>query len=104
MRWTVSDVIITSLGGNCPVQGYGTIDGQPFYFRARWDSWRLNIGGDDVVAKPAWSCSEDYGDGPYDAGWMTQEEAIGFIRRAAEGRLAGQPSDGYSLFGNGDAP
>lgn len=29
--------------GNCPVQAEGTIDGFPFYFRARGGSWKLSI-------------------------------------------------------------
>lgn len=70
------------IGGKCPVQAEGTIGGKEFYFRARGDSWRLNIGG-DVVMNPEWAYGEDYGDGPYDAGWMTEEEALAFIEKAA---------------------
>jgi len=70
------EVIIQMLGGNCPVQAEGTINGQPFYFRARGDSWRMNIGD--------WSYEEDYGTGPFDAGWMTEDEARAFIKQSAD--------------------
>lgn len=72
---------IDYLGGNCPVQAEGTIDGQPFYFRARGDSWSLGIGGDPVGA-PAWERDEVYGVWP-DAGWMSEQEAMAFIEAAA---------------------
>ena len=29
--------------GSAPVQAYGTINGFPFYFRARWDAWSFAI-------------------------------------------------------------
>lgn len=73
---------LRGIGGNCPVQAEGTIDGKEFYFRARGHSWRLEIGGEMVVA-PEWKYEEDYGDGPYDAGWMDQSEALAFIAKAA---------------------
>ena len=77
-------VEITQGGGLCPVQAEGTINGKPFYFRARGSSWRLNIGGEDLILKPEWSYEEDYGDGPFDAGYMSEEEARTFIQKAAE--------------------
>lgn len=79
---------IDMLGGNCPVQAKGLIDGEPFYFRARWEGWSLSIGSDhednsnftgvhgrDVVGNPRWYHEEEWGDGPYDAGWMPEDEA-----------------------------
>lgn len=72
---------INSIGGNCPVQAEGEVDGKPFYFRARGDEWSMGIGG-DPVSDPDWECFESYGDGPYDAGWMPQHEALGFIAKA----------------------
>ncbi len=83
-------IVIEYLGGNCPVQGEGTIDGKPFYFRARGDCWRLGIGGDPVVS-PEWEYGEDYGTWP-DAGWMTAEEAEQFLRQAAKRFSDGEPS------------
>jgi hypothetical protein len=77
------DIRIDMIGGNCPVQAEGTVNGVEFYFRARHAHWRMNIGG-DVVVNPAWSYSEPYGEGPHDAGWMEESEARGFIAKAAE--------------------
>ena len=74
---------ITFLGGNCPVQAEGTIDGKPFYFRARGSHWTLSIGGVDPVDKPDWFWHESYGNGPFDAGWMPVDEAEAFLRAAA---------------------
>lgn len=73
---------IASLGGNCPVQAEGSIDGKPFYFRARGNSWRMNIGGDDPVMRPDWTYWEEYGDQPYVAGGMPKYEALGFIAKS----------------------
>lgn len=92
------DIIIKYIGGNCPVQAEGTINGQPFYFRARGDGWRIGIGGNDIVAAPDWSYEEDYGDGPYDAGWMTKDEARAFIKQSAEKFVSGHPTSGFKLF------
>jgi hypothetical protein len=73
------------IGGNCPVQGEGTIDGQEFYFRARGEHWSIGIGG-DPVGEPEWYYEEGYGSWP-DAGWMPEDEARAFIMAAA-GRYA----------------
>ena len=35
---------IHSLGGNCPVQAEGLIDGHPFFFRARGAHWSMTVG------------------------------------------------------------
>lgn len=70
------------LGGCCPVQAEGTIDDEPFYFRARGEHWSMSIGGDDVVMDPEWYHEEPYGDEAYAAGYMPQWEALGFIAKA----------------------
>ena len=80
---TMSDIKINMLGGNCPVQAEGTIDGKPFYFRARGASWSMSIGGSDVVGNPDWYYQQAYGDDSYSAGWMTEEEARTFINQSA---------------------
>lgn len=84
------DVTIASLGGNCPVQGEGTINGKEFYFRARGDHWSIGIGG-DVVLAPDWYYEEPYGTWPA-AGWMDEAEARAFIHVAAERYASGVPS------------
>lgn len=85
------DIQIKWLGGNCPVQAEGTVNGKEFYFRARGDSWSMQIGGEDVVGDPEWEYEEDYGEGPYDAGWMTEDEARAFLQQAAELYAAAHP-------------
>ena len=69
------------MAGNCPVQAEGTIDGKPFYFRARHEHWSFHVGG-DVISRPEWGIRERYSDEEYAAGWMTQYEALGFIAHA----------------------
>jgi hypothetical protein len=88
-------VSITGIGGNCPVQGYGTVAGEPFYFRARGEHWSIEIGGGFVLEDPAkgiprdgFYMEEEWGDGPYDAGWMEQEQAKALIYRAARAFLS----------------
>lgn len=74
-------VEITWLGGNCPVQGYGTVDGRSLYFRARYESWSVSIGRDaDGVSE--WEHEEEVDGGMYAAGWMTELEARHCIARA----------------------
>ncbi len=80
---TPPEIEIAWLGGNCPVQAEGQINGKEFYFRARYNSWSLRIGGSDVVMNPEWSHEEDYGYSPFAAGWMTEDEARAFIAQAA---------------------
>lgn len=78
------EIRIDMIGGNCPVQAEGLIDGAPFYFRARGSHWSLSVGGADVVGSPDWYHEEPYGDGPFDAGWMEEAEARAFIEKGAE--------------------
>lgn len=77
------DVVIEDLGGCCPVQGEGTVNGHPFYFRARGNRWAMGIGGEDPVMQPLWYMDQPYGDEPYAAGYMPLSEAEAFIRSAA---------------------
>lgn len=92
----MNEVIIDWIGGNCPVQAEGMIAGKQFYFRARGSKWSMSIDSDlgpDVrFFNPEWYYEEPYGDGPYDAGWMTEEEARGFIHAAAERYLKEIPN------------
>lgn len=78
------NITIDSIGGNCPVQAEGHINGKPFYFRARGEHWSMSVGGDDVIGKPEWFYEEEYPGGQFAAGWMDKAEAIGFLHQAAE--------------------
>lgn len=74
--------IIDKIGGYCPVQAEGFVGSKPFYFRARGNRWSMSIGGEDVIGEPDWYYEEPYGSGPYDAGWMSEQEARAFIAKA----------------------
>ncbi len=86
-------VIRTPAGewGNCPVQAEGTINGEEFYFHARGEHWSMSIGGEDVVMHPLWHCWEKYSDDTFGAGWMTEEEARGFLDKAIYQYLKDRP-------------
>ena len=79
-------ITIDSLGGNCPVQGYGSFDGKRFYFRARHDEWQFHVADSDgaVFDPDAWVIEREYGD-DFDAGWMPKHIAVGFICQSVEG-------------------
>ena len=83
-------IVIDWLGGDCPVQAEGTINGKRFYFRARGNRWRLEVSPDaegDYLSWPdkpdPWCYEQDYGDGPFDAGWMSEDEARLMIVKGA---------------------
>ena len=82
------ELTITHLGGSCPVQGDGTVEGIPFYFRARGQHWSMAIGADPVAIscgyKSGWYRQEKWGSGAFDAGFMKKDEALGLINRCAE--------------------
>jgi hypothetical protein len=75
------DLIVDYIGGNCPVQAEGVIDGKPFYFRARGEHWSMGVGGEPVCS-PEWEHVEEWGDGQYAAGWMPEEVAHQMIAKA----------------------
>ncbi len=68
------------LDGNCPVQGEGKFEGVDFYFRARGERWSLHVGeGAPTWESDEWMLESEFGDGPYDAGWMDRHQALKFI-------------------------
>ena len=85
------EIIIDEIGGNCPVQAEGTINGRRFYFRARGCRWSMQIAPEGVacgyLAWPEtdgeWYHGEQWGNGPYDAGWMPEDTAREMIAKAA---------------------
>lgn len=80
----MSEIVIEMIGGNCPVQAEGTVAGVEFYFRARGNRWSMGIGGADVVGAPDWHYEEPYGGEPFAAGWMSTDDALAFIDKAAQ--------------------
>jgi hypothetical protein len=88
--------VLDYIGGNCPVQAEGFVDGQHFYFRARGEEWQFHVAPTkaDIFDHDTFYIERDYGD-QYEAGWMPNHEAIGFIVQAiGEFRSANQPDDG----------
>lgn len=83
-------VVIEEIGGNCPVQAEGTINGKRFYFRARGEHWRVEVhptAKGDFLDWPddgmEWRTQGKWGDGPYAAGWMPEDVARDMIAKAA---------------------
>jgi hypothetical protein len=79
-------LLIDWLGGNCPVQAEGTVDGRPFYFRARGQRWSLEVADEtgrlDYWHSPdsrSWFYQEPWGEGDYAAGWMPESDARDMI-------------------------
>ena len=78
------------IGGNCPIQSEGTINGDRYYFRARGEHWSMGIGGDDPVCAPEWHKEREWGDGPYAAGWMPEDIARQIIEECAAEYMCGE--------------
>ena len=112
---------IETLGGGPPVQADGSVGGRPFYFRARYDSWRFDLaleaGADQEAAmevgagervgwqrRATWSCDmlpEGSEDRQYDcdhqfcAGYMPLATARELIEACVGEFLAGAPSASF---------
>lgn len=77
--------VVENIGGNCPVQAEGRIDGKYFYFRARGAQWTFSVGESPDQAIGREGCffrSESYGSNG-EAGWMDLEEAHAFLLDAS---------------------
>lgn len=83
----LAGIFITALGGICPVQAEGTIDGRPFYFRARGQRWTIEIGPKPDATADGFTTTfrheEPWGDDAFAAGWMNEDEATDLIIKAA---------------------
>jgi hypothetical protein len=77
------------IGGKCPVQAEGTIDGHPFYFRSRWNRWAFAVDpeGDPtgilMGVKEGFVRREIYGEPP-EAGHISAETVLKLIERCAD--------------------
>lgn len=74
-------LIIDWLSGYCPVQAEGTVDGKPFYFRARHTTIFLGIGGADLYFRPEWGWAIEYHeeDRLFGAGYLPHPKARAYI-------------------------
>lgn len=81
------DIVVEQIGGMCPVQGYGTIDGERFYFRYRHDDAQLYVGpGVDDEGLPDLDNPRLYAEindvsGHVDRGWLENDEAVELFHR-----------------------
>jgi hypothetical protein len=74
------------LSGWTPVQAEGRVDGQYCYFRARETYWRFEVGGNERGTRsPRWWHEESWPSATgFEAGYMSDEEAIGCILKAVD--------------------
>jgi hypothetical protein len=89
-----------AIGGRSPVQGWGRVDGFPWFFRARGDAWSLEIAEDPALYEEdfpevggevaGWAAGERWGTWP-DASVMTAEVVWSIVEtciaRFRSGRL-----------------
>ncbi|WP_148212616.1 hypothetical protein [Hahella chejuensis] len=80
------------VSGSCPVQGCGIVDNHPWYFRARGDSWSMEIAEDQSIdceclplvgPYPGWLIEESWGKWP-EAGYMEAAVAWELIEKVFE--------------------
>lgn len=63
-------------GYAAPIQLEGRVpSGDPFYYRCRWDTCSLGIGGDDPADIPEWT-GEHTVDGEYTASYLHPDDAV----------------------------
>lgn len=80
----MSGLIVTSIGGMCPTQAYGTMNGSPFYFRARHGVWTLDVtppGVDPVAPRQGEALLSMDGDDPTH-GWMDESDVMSILQQA----------------------
>ena len=103
-----------SIGGFCPVQGQGTVDGLNWYFRARHDSWSFEVwreafgpGGALPPGPQLWWAQAEYDQDDGDASWMRSSHAWQYIEASiATGRACGwaMPSESPDAAGQRQSP
>lgn len=69
---------IDQMGGQCPVQVEGRVDGQWFYFRARGQSWQFHVAPSEaeIFSKPSFYIEGSYGEKKFAAGYMPDADAL----------------------------
>lgn len=81
-------LFIELLNGFAPIQGFGTVMGIEFYFRARYDEWQFHVSlNPDIDMADIEECREGYFflEGPYaKASHMSLEKAVEIIQDCAE--------------------
>lgn len=93
------ELTIDLIGGMCPMQASGLVDGQFWYFRARGSRWSFEVWppgsvedgpGDLPLNDPEWcvgrqwkACRTGEADPEFGAGYMPQEDAEAYIQECA---------------------
>lgn len=72
------------LEGFCPVQGWGSLDGLHWYFRARWDDWSFEVYPTTCEDElpPSETCIWFTQGGYGNASWMKYSDAWSLIEGA----------------------
>lgn len=78
------NIVFDSLGGMCPVQGTGIIDGEQFYFRYRHDNAQLYVGGESPLENPRLYAEIRNVTGETDRGDLSEDEAVQLVGRLAD--------------------
>lgn len=77
---TITDLVCTCNG--MPNQYEGKVNGKPFYFRARWEAWRLHVNSDTAGGGYEGTViASGEADG---GGWWEDDEAEAFLRARIE--------------------
>lgn len=76
-KYSIESIHIEYIGGQCPQQVWGEIDGLPFYFRCRWNGWTLDVAaaGSNPVLPAGTILYHSEGDTPLDV--LPLDEIIG---------------------------
>jgi hypothetical protein len=69
------------IGGECPVQAEGKVNGYPFYFRARGVTISFLVFKDVIFGEVIYNKHEGWGIAPFEAGYIPQEDALEFINK-----------------------
>lgn len=74
-----NEIKIDYIGGVCPIQAEGTINGEQFYFRSRHQHWSLCIGKNPILGPHSklnkYYKKEKWGEGLHSAGFMNIKDA-----------------------------
>lgn len=84
MPWEIqAEGVDVSWDGGAPVEGWGTVDGRPCYYRSRGEGWEFRVAkpGGDVFGSDAWAYFEKPYFWPY-GGWVANSVSEACIRRA----------------------
>lgn len=79
-----NEIKIDYIGGVCPIQAEGTINGEPFYFRSRHQHWSLCIGENASLGSYSklnkYYKKAKWGEGLHSAGFMNIKDAKTIIK------------------------